>query len=284
MQQLIYLGPGDHEAADGTVGVSRHIPAQLGRPVPLAVCELESRIGQQRRYVSQVPRARGRNSISLWFLTAEMDNNNKDLFQPKADWTVAYQPPPPNANGNPNGLTKKQEIMVRSAIKYWVERHKHVVRYVKTCNFVDARRNCVFTSRWRTETTSKLCLFSLSAVFPIFNWFSPSAATKIFMLLISGCENSTCPPRNQRRPRSAVFEPFLRLKLSIGDFLTTISRWNDDNRTSAVRSHFSASSVHFTSFLALLSEPYQFDEQTYSPKMKKKKNCANLASRMWPSS
>lgn len=28
----------------------------------------------------------------------------------------------------PNGLSKKQELMVRSAIKYWVERHKHVVR------------------------------------------------------------------------------------------------------------------------------------------------------------
>lgn len=31
----------------------------------------------------------------------------------------------------PNGLSKKQEIMVRSAIKYWVERHKHVVRWAK---------------------------------------------------------------------------------------------------------------------------------------------------------
>lgn len=30
----------------------------------------------------------------------------------------------------PNGLTRKQELMVRSAIKYWVERHKHVVRLV----------------------------------------------------------------------------------------------------------------------------------------------------------
>lgn len=28
----------------------------------------------------------------------------------------------------PNGLSKKQELIVRSAIKYWVERHKHVVR------------------------------------------------------------------------------------------------------------------------------------------------------------
>jgi gustatory receptor len=32
----------------------------------------------------------------------------------------------------PNGLTKKQELLVRSAIKYWVERHKHVVRWVST--------------------------------------------------------------------------------------------------------------------------------------------------------
>lgn len=31
-------------------------------------------------------------------------------------------------NVGPNGLTKKQELLVRSAIKYWVERHKHIVR------------------------------------------------------------------------------------------------------------------------------------------------------------
>lgn len=31
---------------------------------------------------------------------------------------------------NPNGLTQKQEILARSAIKYWVERHKHIVRLV----------------------------------------------------------------------------------------------------------------------------------------------------------
>ncbi|XP_063388574.1 odorant receptor coreceptor [Cydia fagiglandana] len=33
-------------------------------------------------------------------------------------------------NPNPNGLTQKQEMLARSAIKYWVERHKHVVRLV----------------------------------------------------------------------------------------------------------------------------------------------------------
>ena len=31
----------------------------------------------------------------------------------------------------PNGLTKKHEMLVRSAIKYWVERHKHIVRYIQ---------------------------------------------------------------------------------------------------------------------------------------------------------
>ncbi|XP_050428132.1 odorant receptor coreceptor isoform X2 [Adelges cooleyi] len=35
------------------------------------------------------------------------------------------------SNGKgPNKLTSNQEVLVRSAIKYWVERHKHVVKYV----------------------------------------------------------------------------------------------------------------------------------------------------------
>nr|BBB06436.1 olfactory receptor2 [Samia cynthia] len=35
-----------------------------------------------------------------------------------------------NTQNNPNGLTQKQEMLARSAIKYWVERHKHIVRLV----------------------------------------------------------------------------------------------------------------------------------------------------------
>lgn len=57
--------------------------------------------------------------------------DDSHLFRPKAEWGANFKAPPANMNydnGNPNGLTKKQEIMVRSAIKYWVERHKHVVR------------------------------------------------------------------------------------------------------------------------------------------------------------
>lgn len=37
-------------------------------------------------------------------------------------------------NNNPNGLTQKQEMLARSAIKYWVERHKHIVRYIYIYN------------------------------------------------------------------------------------------------------------------------------------------------------
>lgn len=63
------------------------------------------------------------------------------IYSTKADWGAQFRAPSTlqsfntggNGNGNgmgnnPNGLTKKQEMMVRSAIKYWVERHKHVVR------------------------------------------------------------------------------------------------------------------------------------------------------------
>lgn len=34
------------------------------------------------------------------------------------------------SNGKgPNNLSSNQEVLVRSAIKYWVERHKHIVKY-----------------------------------------------------------------------------------------------------------------------------------------------------------
>ncbi|XP_026473065.1 odorant receptor coreceptor [Ctenocephalides felis] len=68
------------------------------------------------------------------------DNDVKDIdaaaiYNSKADWGAHYRGPSVLQNfnqgaNNPNGLTKKQEMMVRSAIKYWVERHKHVVRLV----------------------------------------------------------------------------------------------------------------------------------------------------------
>lgn len=76
----------------------------------------------------------------LFVFTENEKNTNYDLnisaiYNTKTDWGAQYRAPTTlqsfngNSNGNnPNGLTKKQELMVRSAIKYWVERHKHVVR------------------------------------------------------------------------------------------------------------------------------------------------------------
>ncbi|CRK97298.1 CLUMA_CG010693, isoform A [Clunio marinus] len=66
------------------------------------------------------------------------DLNISTIYNTKSDWGAQYRAPTTlqNFNGgkgnnnNPNGLTEKQEMMVRSAIKYWVERHKHVVRLV----------------------------------------------------------------------------------------------------------------------------------------------------------
>lgn len=60
------------------------------------------------------------------------DINISAIYNTKADWGTQYRAPTTlqsfNGTSNPNGLTRKQELMVRSAIKYWVERHKHVVR------------------------------------------------------------------------------------------------------------------------------------------------------------
>lgn len=74
------------------------------------------------------------------FLVLEKEpppSNGLDLsgiYSSKADWGAQFRAPSTLQtfnNNNPNGLTKKQEMMVRSAIKYWVERHKHVVRSVQ---------------------------------------------------------------------------------------------------------------------------------------------------------
>lgn len=53
------------------------------------------------------------------------------VYSSKADWGTQFRAPTTalqNFGANPNNLSRKQEAMVRSAIKYWVERHKHVVR------------------------------------------------------------------------------------------------------------------------------------------------------------
>lgn len=64
-------------------------------------------------------------------MTTEYDLGGN--YNTKADWGARFRAPTTlqnfgSNNTNPNNLSKSQEMMVRSAIKYWVERHKHVVR------------------------------------------------------------------------------------------------------------------------------------------------------------
>ncbi|XP_076288426.1 odorant receptor co-receptor [Lasioglossum baleicum] len=62
-----------------------------------------------------------------------LDMDLRRIYNNRQDFTANFRT---NAGGQyngtigPNGLTKNQEMLVRSAIKYWVERHKHIVRLV----------------------------------------------------------------------------------------------------------------------------------------------------------
>lgn len=60
-----------------------------------------------------------------------LDMDLRGIYSNRQDFTATFR----STGGigftggvGPNGLSKKQEMMVRSAIKYWVERHKHIVR------------------------------------------------------------------------------------------------------------------------------------------------------------
>ncbi|XP_035719556.1 odorant receptor coreceptor-like [Vespa mandarinia] len=62
-----------------------------------------------------------------------LDLDLRGIYSNRQDFTTTFRPTAGmtfNGGVGPNGLTKKQEMLVRSAIKYWVERHKHVVRLV----------------------------------------------------------------------------------------------------------------------------------------------------------
>ncbi|XP_011164243.1 odorant receptor coreceptor [Solenopsis invicta] len=62
-----------------------------------------------------------------------LDLDLRNIYSNRQDFTATFRPTAGmtfNGGVGPNGLTKKQEMLVRSAIKYWVERHKHIVRLV----------------------------------------------------------------------------------------------------------------------------------------------------------
>ncbi|XP_037947524.1 odorant receptor coreceptor [Teleopsis dalmanni] len=103
--------------------------------------ELSASLDTYRPNSAALFRSLSANSKSELIHNEEKESTDLDItgiYSSKADWGAQFRAPSTlqNFNGvngvgtNPNGLTKKQEMMVRSAIKYWVERHKHVVRLV----------------------------------------------------------------------------------------------------------------------------------------------------------
>ncbi|CAO1411939.1 unnamed protein product [Diamesa serratosioi] len=99
--------------------------------------ELSATLDTYRPNSAALFRTISANSKSELILNEENEKNIgydiSSVYNTKSDWGAQYRAPTTLqtfANGNPNGLTKKQELMVRTAIRYWVERHKHVVRLV----------------------------------------------------------------------------------------------------------------------------------------------------------
>lgn len=89
-----------------------------------------------------------------------LDMDLRGIYNNRQDFTATFRPTAGmtfNGGVGPNGLTKKQEMLVRSAIKYWVERHKHIVRWVALlfssyCNtwneFIDFFIRPLYSSYW----------------------------------------------------------------------------------------------------------------------------------------
>ncbi|CAD6996354.1 unnamed protein product [Ceratitis capitata] len=98
--------------------------------------ELSASLDTYRPNSAALFRSLSANSKSELINNEEKEPTDLDvsgIYSSKADWGAQFRAPSTlqtfnGMNGtNPNGLTRKQEMMVRSAIKYWVERHKHVV-------------------------------------------------------------------------------------------------------------------------------------------------------------
>ncbi|KAK6620640.1 hypothetical protein RUM43_010935 [Polyplax serrata] len=88
------------------------------------------------------------NTADLFKAANNIDDGSDNMFNSKEEQSINVRGfysnsrdfrmnrgnivgPISTVNGiGPNGLSKKHEMLVRSAIKYWVERHKHIVRYV----------------------------------------------------------------------------------------------------------------------------------------------------------
>ncbi|CAB3220149.1 unnamed protein product [Arctia plantaginis] len=93
-----------------------------------------------------------------------------------------------NSTNNPNGLTAKQEMLARSAIKYWVERHKHVINAINVYAFStigylsytlgQVFHFCIFGNRLIEESSSVM-----EAAYSC-QWYDGSEEAKTFVQIV----------------------------------------------------------------------------------------------------
>ncbi|XP_015432571.1 PREDICTED: odorant receptor coreceptor [Dufourea novaeangliae] len=122
-----------------------------------------------------------------------LDMDLRGIYNQRQDFTATFRPTAGTAfNGTvgPNGLTKKQEMLVRSAIKYWVERHKHTVRLVTAVG--DAYGIALLLHMLATTVTLTLLAYQATKINGI-NVYSASVIGyllytlgQVFMLCIFG--------------------------------------------------------------------------------------------------
>ncbi|THK33260.1 odorant receptor coreceptor [Diachasma alloeum] len=111
-----------------------------------------------------------------------LDLDLRGIYSNRQDFTATFRQAAGmqfNGGVGPNGLTKKQEMLVRSAIKYWVERHKHVVRLVTAIG--DAYGVALLFHMLITTITLTLLAYQATKV----NGVNVYAATTIGYLLYS---------------------------------------------------------------------------------------------------
>ncbi|XP_011498430.1 PREDICTED: odorant receptor coreceptor [Ceratosolen solmsi marchali] len=109
-----------------------------------------------------------------------VDVDVRGIYSNRQDFTATFRPTAGttfNGGVGPNGLSKKQEMLVRSAIKYWVERHKHVVRLVTSIG--DAYGIALLLHMLATTITLTLLAYQATKV----NGVNVYAATVVGYLL-----------------------------------------------------------------------------------------------------
>ncbi|CAK9805537.1 Odorant receptor coreceptor [Anthophora plagiata] len=120
-----------------------------------------------------------------------LDMDLRGIYNNRADYTTTFRATAGttfNGGVGPNGLTQKQEMLVRSAIKYWVERHKHIVRLVTAVG--DAYGVALLLHMLTTTITLTLLAYQATKSSSVMeaayscHWYDGSEEAKTFVQIV----------------------------------------------------------------------------------------------------